>query len=370
MSWTSDAERSLAERFTAVAAVDRSGTVVTDVDRVFEIGSVTKTMTASVLALLVGEGVLGLDDEISRWLSAGPNGSITVRQLATHTSGLPSMAPGRHSWDGYTFQRAEADLRRVVVGSPRYSNLGFQLLGLILERASGVDYRALVTSRLLVPLGMAASTFGDEYPLGAGGVEATIDDLSRYARACLFPPSSALGSAIVVAQEQGLGWVRTHGVCEHSGGTRGCSGCVSVDSGRGRAVAILTDEPGGPARSDYLKRVARVVLAGGDPGRVAELVPWAGWRDEVVAVARDFVAGRVDLVHARLVAGKRSTVSVAQLAAAWAARGGGGGGEIVVGEHSVAATGAVVVDLVVGVVRLRVAVLPGGEIGGLGFPEG
>ncbi|HEY1569962.1 MAG TPA: serine hydrolase domain-containing protein [Pseudonocardiaceae bacterium] len=365
MSWTTDTEQSLRDSCTAVAAIDGSGSVVTPTDRVFEIGSITKTMTATVLALLVGEGVLGLDDEISRWLSAGPNGAITVRQLATHTSGLPSG--GRDSWAGYTFEHAEADLQRVSLGTGRrYSNLGFQLLGLLLERAGGMAYRALLTSRLLVPLGMVASTVGGEYPLGAGGVSATIGDLASYARACLFPPATPLGAAIAVGQEQGLAWVRTDGVGEHSGGTREFSGCVSVAARR--AVAILSARPGGPARSDYLKRVARVVLAGGDPVQVAEVLPWPGWRDEVVAVARNLVDGRVDRVHARLVAGKREAVSADQLAAAWVARG-GGVGEIVVGQHSVAVTGAVVADLSIGSVPVRVAVLPGGEIGGLAFPE-
>ena len=60
-------------------------------DARFEIGSITKTMTAALLASLVGDGVLALDDEIGRWLDAGPNGNITLEQLATHTSGLPRL---------------------------------------------------------------------------------------------------------------------------------------------------------------------------------------------------------------------------------------------------------------------------------------
>jgi CubicO group peptidase (beta-lactamase class C family) len=88
----------------------------------------------------------------------------------------------------------------------RYSNLGYQLLGLILQRASGVDYPALMTERLLAPLAMTHSGVGKrgdgtllpghadggqspqwDHPWGAGGVEATIADLARYARSCAFP---------------------------------------------------------------------------------------------------------------------------------------------------------------------------------------
>jgi CubicO group peptidase (beta-lactamase class C family) len=102
----------------AVAAADPSGPVtrtspggLPPAGR-FEIGSVTKTMTAAVLACLTEDGVLSLDDQIGRWLNAGANGEITVRQLATHTSGLPSRPPnlpvsGANPWAGYTFDRAE-----------------------------------------------------------------------------------------------------------------------------------------------------------------------------------------------------------------------------------------------------------------------
>jgi CubicO group peptidase (beta-lactamase class C family) len=56
----------------------------------FEVGSVTKTMTATLLA---ADGSLRLDDEVGRWLPAGANAGITLRQLATHASGLPRLAP-------------------------------------------------------------------------------------------------------------------------------------------------------------------------------------------------------------------------------------------------------------------------------------
>jgi D-alanyl-D-alanine-carboxypeptidase/D-alanyl-D-alanine-endopeptidase len=108
MTWGKQAAHSLAETlgswFTAggvaaaATAIDASGTVIAasppdlPADGRFEIGSVTKTMTATVLAALAADGVLGLGDPIGRWLSAGPHGEITIRQLATHTSGLPAVA--------------------------------------------------------------------------------------------------------------------------------------------------------------------------------------------------------------------------------------------------------------------------------------
>ena len=69
----------------AVVAVDAGGggpsLAVTEGladDARFQIGSITKTMTATLLASLVGDGVLGLDDEIGRWLAAGPHANITL----------------------------------------------------------------------------------------------------------------------------------------------------------------------------------------------------------------------------------------------------------------------------------------------------
>jgi CubicO group peptidase (beta-lactamase class C family) len=89
-----DAVRSgLPDTAVAAAAADEGGYAVKlsdacPLDGRFEIGSVTKTMTGAVLASLVDEGTVGLDDEIARWLVAGGNSGITLVQLATHTSGL------------------------------------------------------------------------------------------------------------------------------------------------------------------------------------------------------------------------------------------------------------------------------------------
>jgi CubicO group peptidase (beta-lactamase class C family) len=88
-------------------------------DARFEIGSITKTMTAALAASLAGDGALALDDEIGRWLDAGPNGSITLEQLATHTSGLPRLAPNQptdeaNPYRDFTAGRAEEGLRAVT----------------------------------------------------------------------------------------------------------------------------------------------------------------------------------------------------------------------------------------------------------------
>ena len=412
-TWADQAVYSLTEALAtpgavvAAGAVDETGTVTADTateDQRFEIGSVTKTMTATVLALLVEDGLLSLDDEIGRWLAAGPNGAITIRQLATHTSGLPSTAPNVHieqsdpdnPWAGYGFDQAEEGLRQAEVapGNPwRYSNLGYQLLGLVLRRVSGRDYASLLTERLFEPLGMTHSGVGSrgagtllpghadgheiprwDHPLGAGGVEATIHDLTRYAQACLFPPATAPGRAMTLVRTQALAWLtRPGGVREHSGGTGGFSACVSLDHHRGRAVAILISNQGSPAFSSHLKQAAQLVLAGEDPRTAQAPQPWPAWPDDARALTRAFLAGDIARVHARLADPVRGRITAEQLERAWTKRikPAGPAGEISIVHHETAATGAVVVDIAIPFAadrqRLRLVVLPSGQLGGLAF---
>ena len=83
----------------AAVAADEGGYAVKlsddcPLDGRFEIGSMTKTMTGAVLASLAYDGTITFGDTIGRWLDAGQNSDVTLLQLATHTSGLPRLAPG------------------------------------------------------------------------------------------------------------------------------------------------------------------------------------------------------------------------------------------------------------------------------------
>jgi CubicO group peptidase (beta-lactamase class C family) len=380
----------------------------------FEIGSVTKTMTATLLALLVGEGELSLDEEIGRRLAAGDNAGITVAQLATHTSGLPSMSPHMRAglarypenpWYGYDFARAEADLGRTARsdGTWAYSNLGYQLLGLVVERVGGLSYESLLAERILEPLGMRDSRVGHaddglllqgrgsegpvglrDHPLGAGGVEATLGDLASYARACLSPPATPLGAAIKLAltprvrtgpdTQQALGWlVRGNTVYEHSGATAGFTACVSLAPECGRAVALLATYGGSIGFASHLKSAAMLALAGRDPSRAHAPQPYPGWREAVLEIVAALLAEDFEHVHERFAPARREKTSPAMLEAAWrratAEAGAVGTGAVTMLHGDVAATGAVVADVEVGFSvqpqRVRVGVLPDGMIGGL-----
>jgi CubicO group peptidase (beta-lactamase class C family) len=430
MTWAKQAAQSLTEALgswyacdgvaAAAAAVDSSGAVTRSGppglphDARFEIGSVTKTMTATVLAALAADGALSLDDPIARWLSAGPNGQITIRQLATHTSGLPAVGPNLQPtrdnpaspWAGYTFEHAEEGLRQASVtpGGPwQYSNLGYQLLGLILQRASGLPYPALMTGRLLAPLAMTRSGVGQrgegtlvpghaagravprwDQPWGAGGVEATIADLARYARACLpgrDTPDTPLGAAIRLAQtpvlrrpdgsRQALAWVvADQAIRWHTGGTGGFSSCVMIDHRQGRAVAALLSYGGSTACASRLKQAAQLVITGGDPSQAAEPEPWPSWRDDAQDAVRALLAGDIARVHARLAPQRRAKVSVQRLGNAWhkvmphpAPQ-----ADVEIVQHEIAASGAVVAHIAITTPAdsrtLRIVILPTGELGG------
>ena len=418
MAWAEQAARSVMETFegsfdaagvaVAAAAVDRIDTVShrsgAPPDGRFEIGSVTKTMTATLLALLAADGTLNLDDEVGRWLRAAPNAAITLRELATHTSGLPAVAPNfrpsdpRNYWAAFTADLAEEGLRQAALTPGReYSNFGYQLLGLVLERAAGRSYADLLTGRLLAPLSMTSSGVGpdgDGTPLpghaggreirhwdrplpGAGGVQATIDDLARYARACLRPPPTPLGAALAATQvpqvpigagrAQALGWIVIDGrLLGHNGGTGGFSSCVILDPGAGTGVAVLVSSRG---YGEALAQAARLALAGDDPRRARPQPPGPEWEERARAVADALLDGRSAEVHARATAKFRGQVGAEEFASAWGSKVREAGAASEISVRCRRQYGLVTADVTIGFAQqpmtLRIGFLQSGEITGL-----
>lgn len=135
----------------------------------YRIGSYTKTYVATVALQLVGERRLSLEDTVERWLPGlVPDGRITVRQLLQHTSGLPDHAellPWLRDQEGFLANRFRTytpeELVALAVSRPptfppgggwRYSNTGYLLAGMIIERVTGNDWRVEVRDRILRPL--------------------------------------------------------------------------------------------------------------------------------------------------------------------------------------------------------------------------
>jgi len=133
-------------------------------DTVFKIGSVSKQFIAAGIMLLVQDGRIAVDDKVSRHLEGTPTTweAITVRHLLTHTSGLVREAPG---FDVYKLQ---PDIDVIKTGYPipirfgpgeryDYSNLGYFVLGEIIQRVSGKPWGDFLGERVFTPLGMTAT---------------------------------------------------------------------------------------------------------------------------------------------------------------------------------------------------------------------
>ncbi len=138
----------------------------------FRIASCTKSFTAAAALIVRRAGGLDLDTDIREWLPelrftgafAGDT-PVTVRHLLTMSSGLPEDDPWADRQESMPAEQFDALLTGGVrlASAPgarfRYSNLGYALLGRILERASGTNYRVLVSESLLRPLGLADTVF-------------------------------------------------------------------------------------------------------------------------------------------------------------------------------------------------------------------
>lgn len=256
-----------------------------------EIGSITKTMTALLLAQSVESGTVDLDDPAAAHLDLGAQ-PFTLAELAGHRSGLPRLAPGIGATlgalrdqillrDPYTrtVPELEAAAREASLsgrGEFRYSNLGAAVLGQAVAAAEGATYRDLLHRRVLDPLGMASSYLPvtpdglrPGAPLGttasgrvadpwtlhaeapAGGVRSTAADMATYARALLDgDPSLGVAPGTVLDPRWddgdegrvGLAWFtqsfdgRT--VTWHNGGTGGFRSMLALDRDAGTAVFV------------------------------------------------------------------------------------------------------------------------------------
>jgi D-alanyl-D-alanine carboxypeptidase len=140
-------------------------------DDVARIGSITKTMTATVILQLVEEGQIGLDDPVKTYLQRVPRGSeITIRMLLNHTSGIFDLPPGvqnasvespHQNWRPE--QLIFRGLRHQRVSPPgeqwHYSNIGYIMLGKIAEDVTGEPMRRLYAERIFEPLGLRHTEF-------------------------------------------------------------------------------------------------------------------------------------------------------------------------------------------------------------------
>ncbi len=266
-------------------------------DHVFRIGSITKQFTAVSILLLIEQGKLALTDEITKFLPDYPTQShkITVEHLLTHTSGIVTYT-GLPEW--LPLWRKDVTLTELVdlfKNKPmdfapgekhKYNNSAFVLLGVIIEKASGMKYADFVEQKIFAPLGMTNSFYDDtkrviprripgyqkdgerytnaEYlsttwPYAAGSLISTIDDLAKW-DAALYTEKLVKQASLKRAwtsyvlkdgkpTNYGYGWgvntLEGMQAISHGGGINGFT-CNAVRLPEARVyVAILTNREGG-----------------------------------------------------------------------------------------------------------------------------
>ncbi len=288
----------------------RIGGAPAGADTVYEIGSITKVFTATLLSDMVLRGDVKLDDPIGAWLPAGvktpqfKGKPITLRELSAQLSGLPSMPsnlapadPGNPFAD-YTVPQLYAALgayepARASGEVYGYSNYGVGLLGHILSLRAGSDVETLIQQRIARPLGMdsTAITLGPdlkkrlatgygapgkpspnwEMPTlaGMGALRSSTADLLKFVGANAGLIASPLYPAMQAAHKPqhpigkqpgefiGLGWhildkFGSH-IIWHNGGTAGYRTYIGFDPDTRRGVVLMSNSHSG---SDDIARRA------------------------------------------------------------------------------------------------------------------
>lgn len=256
----------------------------------YRLASVSKQFTAACILLLKQDGKLQLDDPIRKWLPELPasDGKITIRNLLTHTGGLidyEDLIPANR-----TAQLDDNDVLRMIAAqnrlyfepgsAHRYSNGGFVLLGLIVQRISGMDLADFMNKRVFHPLGMehtlmyehgrgpevANRAYGytetdgkwtrtdqsvTSATRGDGGIYSSVDDLAKWdaalytdklldadSRKLAFTPTEPIADPDV---DYGFGWRLSGDTVWHSGESIGFNNVIIRWPKQHVTVVILTN---------------------------------------------------------------------------------------------------------------------------------
>lgn len=265
-------------------------------DADFEIGSISKGITGLLYADACARGEVGPDTTLGDWLPLAKCEAAGLRlsSVSRHASGLPrlpagspgSVAPWRRTvrfclqgtnpyGENLEELLAQARTVRLQAPRPRYSNLGFELLGHAIASAAGMRFRDLVAGRLSAPLALTSvylpATAGELGPRAligssrsgrpkqpwtgealapAGGIRASIRDMARLTQALLDGSAPGISALDPVAHfagpavRIGAAWLvldaKGRSITWHNGGTGGFSSWLGLDRNAGTGVVILS----------------------------------------------------------------------------------------------------------------------------------
>lgn len=284
---------------------------IPNADSFFELGSITKTFTAILLAYYVETGKVKINDPIIKYLpdsvAANPElQNITLLNLVNHTSGLERMPDNlianasdpQNPYKDYNLQMLYAYLKTCKLQSKpgeqyAYSNLGVGLLGSILEAVSQMPFNEMVREVICKPLGMFSTDqylnpllsprfvqvyneHGDPTPAwdfdvlaACGALRSTLNDMLIYAKANLHPGTDPLSKAIQMTHhitfnkdvKVAFAWhiITVNGVnyIFHNGGTDGSSAFLAFNRQKNIAVVVLSNaiESTDPVGAGILKKI-------------------------------------------------------------------------------------------------------------------
>lgn len=284
---------------------------IENADSVFEIGSISKVMTAAILAQRVNAGQMRLDDAATKYLDFSLKGDpkFTLRHLACHTAGLPRLPtnmvmrallnpdnPYADYDEDALREYLQKKLKLEAAPGERYaySNLGMGLLGYVLEKQSGETYEALLQRWVFEPCGMTSSAVSrsrvadrlvagrDKKGLkrpnwdmgvfaGAGAVLSTVRDLTAFARSQCDPDNPQAALMLQThhrhseKMDMGLAWHLLKNedgrTCAwHNGGTGGYRSSLTLDVARRKGVVVLSNLSPDHAHADAIDQIGFALL--------------------------------------------------------------------------------------------------------------
>ena len=265
-----------------------NGQILPAEKHIYEIGSLTKTMTAALVSKAVSENRISLDHTIDRYLSLPEGKSYpTIAELLTHTSGysafyfetpmIGNFFAGRNSFFGIGRDKVLAKVKELDMKqesySFNYSNFGYAVLGMVLEAVYDKDYTAVLNEFVRKELGMTATKISekdgdldhywdwqehDAY-LSAGAVTSDIEDMLRYAQLQLEEDSvftlchkslktinaspESYQMMGIHMDEIGMAWItdRENGIIWHNGGTDHYNSYLGFSPEKKTAIVILSN---------------------------------------------------------------------------------------------------------------------------------
>ncbi len=252
----------------------------------FEIASITKTVVGILFSKMVLERKITLNSECSHFLPQLHGriiGSVTIAELLTHSSGIPRLPSNlkpqnpMNPYLGYSYDDLMQELLQLEIGDKKYlySNLGFSLLGKVVEIIYKDKISDVLRNEVLVPLGISGVNFSTDpqtvvltdvhshsmqnvepWLLGefeaAGGMRATIEQMKVYLDANVWPEKTLLKDAILDSHKflyfdgenkVGMAWHNgtKSGNVFHDGGTYGSSSFIEFNPSTKKGIVILSN---------------------------------------------------------------------------------------------------------------------------------